>query len=92
MIFCSSQFPFYCSPTCPLLVSSHAPVLFILGQGLEQLPFPSFLLESRLSKNTHIDLVGRRLGLGQWAGPGLGKGQAALSSAGCQSGYSPLPI
>lgn len=88
MIFCSSQFPFYCSPTCPLLVSSHAPVLFILGQGLEQLPFPSFLLESRLSKNTHIDLVG----LGQWAGPGLGKGQAALSSAGCQSGCSPLPI
>lgn len=36
-------------------------------------------------------LVGSSLRLGQWAGPGLGKGQAALSSAGCQSGCSPSP-
>lgn len=92
MIFCSSQFPFYCSPTCPLLVVAMLLCSSSMGTGLGAVTFLSFLLESGLSKSTHILTCGERLRLGQWAGPGLGKGQAALPSAGCQSGCSLLPF
>lgn len=91
MIFCSSQVPFSRSPTCPLLVVAMLLCSSSVGTGLEQSPFLPFLLESGLSKSTHILTCWERLRLGQWAGPELGKGQAALPSAGCQSGCSLLP-
>lgn len=54
MIFCSSQFPLFCSPTCPLLLVAELPCPSFVGTGVERLPFPSFLLESRLRKNAHL--------------------------------------
>lgn len=74
MIFCSSQSPFYCSPTCPLLVAATLLCPGLWGQGWSSYPF-SFLLESRLGKNTHILPGWEEWSWSQGGGQALGWGR-----------------
>lgn len=81
MIFCSSQFPLDCSPTCPL-----SPVLLVCeDRGWSSYPF----FPSCWREHPHLTLLGVVLVLGWWAGSGLGKGQAALPSFGCHQAADP---
>lgn len=52
-MICSSPFPLSCSPTCPLLVVAMLLLSSSVETGLGAVSL-SFLLESGLSKSTHI--------------------------------------
>lgn len=90
MIFCSSQSPFCCSPTCPLLVVATLLSPWSVGTRVGAVTL-SFLLagEQTQQEHPHLTLLGVVLVPGQWIGPGLGKGQAALPSAGCHQAAAP---
>lgn len=61
-----------------------------VGTGLEQLPFFLLAGEQTRQEHPHLTLLGGVVLVpGRWAGPGLGKGQAALPWAGCHQAAAP---
>lgn len=88
MIFCSSQPPFDCSPTCPLLVEATLLCPWSVGTGLEQLPFLSFLLERTPTSYLAGSGLGPRVVGRLWAGEGTGSSSLIWLSSGCRPSLS----
>lgn len=93
MIFCSSQFPFYCSPTCPLLVVAMLLCSSSWDRAWSSYPFLPSCWRADSARAPTSDLVGSSLGLGQsvvrpWAGEGTGSSFLSWLSLRLQ----PLPI
>lgn len=74
MIFCSSQFPFYCSPTCPLLVVAMLLCSSSVGTGLGAVTLPFLLAgEQTQQEHPHLNLLGAVLGWGSRQALGWGR-------------------
>lgn len=92
MISCSSQFPFYCSPTCPLLVVAVLLCSSSVGTGLGAITF-SFLLagERTQQEHPHLTLLGAGLGWGSGQALGWGRDKQLFPQLAVNQAAAPSP-
>lgn len=96
MIFCSSQSPFCCSPTCPLLVVATLLSPWSVGTGWNSYPFfPScWRADSARAPTSYLagSGLGPRTADRPWAGEGTGGASLSCFPQLAVIRLQPLPI